>query len=177
MKLKRQILLGTILGIMVGSTTQSLAEEPIENPLIDTPGFVRMSNEAVALREQRRITEDRFVEMAQDKATLILDMRSAEKFKKMHIAGAKHINFSDITEDSLAEIIPSKDTRILIYCNNNIENEPVAFPAKAIQAPLNLPSFITLYTYGYNNIYELGPVVDPKTSRITFEGSCGIQCS
>jgi hypothetical protein len=37
-------------------------------------------------------------------------------------------------------------------------------------AALNIPTFVTLYAYGYQNLYELGPVVDPATSNIEFVG-------
>jgi hypothetical protein len=29
---------------------------------------------------------------------------------------------------------------------------------------------VTLHTYGYTNVYELGPLLDVKTSRLPFEG-------
>ncbi len=143
----------------------------IPNPLIDSKGFMRDTKEAFARRKMRRVTEKRFLEMAKDQGTVILDTRSAKKFGKMHVAGATHLNFSDMTKESLAQLIPSIDTRILIYCNNNFKNEPAAFPSKSITAPLNLPTFITLHSYGYKNVYELGPLLDPKTSKLFFEGS------
>jgi hypothetical protein len=88
-----------------------------------------------------------------------------------HIKGAKHLSLPDVTAEGLAKVIPAKTTRILIYCNNNFVNEPTALPAKAITASLNLYTFNTLYSYGYTNVYELGPLLDVKKSRLTFEGS------
>jgi hypothetical protein len=38
-------------------------------------------------------------------------------------------------------------------------------------ASLNLSTYISLYTYGYRNLYELGPQVDPKHSKLTFESN------
>ena len=38
-------------------------------------------------------------------------------------------------------------------------------------ASLNLSTYVALYTYGYRNVYELGPLVDPKTSKLPFAGS------
>ena len=64
--------------------------------------------------------------------------------------------------------MPDKDARILIYCNNNVKNSEVAYAPKAARASLNLSTYIALYSYGYRNVYELGPVVDPKTSKIKF---------
>ena len=38
-------------------------------------------------------------------------------------------------------------------------------------ASLNLSTYISLYTYGYRNIYELGPQLDPKQSKLPFESN------
>src|ERR1041384_4877729 len=62
--------------------------------------------------------------------------RSREKFELMHIRGAINLSFPDISIASLAELLPDKDTRILIYCNNNFRNEELAFPGKAARASL-----------------------------------------
>ena len=84
------------------------------------------------------MTELEFISMAGDPSTVILDARSAEKFALLHVKGAKNLSLPDITEEELAKIIPSKSTRILIYCNNNFANEPGAFPSKALSASLNV---------------------------------------
>jgi hypothetical protein len=36
-------------------------------------------------------------------------------------------------------------------------------------ASLNLSTYIALYTYGYRNIYELGPLLDINATRLPFE--------
>jgi len=142
----------------------------IPNRLIDYAGFKALTNEIHAVREHRRITERAFVEMSGDEHTVILDSRSAAQYALMHVAGAVNVAFADMTADTLAEVIPSTSSRVLIYCNNNFENAPVAFPTKMIKAALNVPTFITLHAYGYGNVYELGPVIDPATSEIAFSG-------
>jgi len=38
-------------------------------------------------------------------------------------------------------------------------------------ASLNLYTFNTLSSYGYKNVYEMGPLIDIKKSGLTFEGS------
>ena len=60
--------------------------------------------------------------------------------------------------------------RILIYCNNNFDKEPVNFPSKAITVALNIQTFINLHAYGYENVYELGPFLDVNKTTIPFEG-------
>ena len=168
--MKQSICLAALL-LLALTLPQALSADSIPNTQIDGKGFIANVMRSQQVREERRVTEDKFLEMAKDKATLILDARSPARFAQMHISGARNLAFTDFTEDSLKSIIPSKDSRILIYCNNNIENSPVAFPSKAPSASLNLSTLPALYGYGYKNVYELGPVLDPAKSKIKFEGS------
>jgi phage shock protein E len=143
----------------------------IENPMIDARGFRRDVTRALDLRQGRRITEEMFLEMAKDKNTIILDARSTAKFFELHVEGARNLPFTDFTESSLRRVIPSKETHILIYCNNNVANAEMAFPSKLMESALNLSTFPSLYSYGYRNVYELGPVIDPAISKIRFTGT------
>ncbi len=123
---------------------------------VDYPTFQAMTDEARSHREQRLITLENFLEMGAASDTIILDTRSKSAFEDGHIKGAVHLNFSDFTDDKLAEIIPDFDTRILIYCNNNFSDDVAPVPKKMVSLALNIPTFINLYGYGYTNIYELG---------------------
>lgn len=154
----------------VSLTTSALADT-IPNNKIDAKQYLFDVQAAHNLRAERRVTEENFVEMAKDKNTIILDARSANKFKQMHIVGAKNLPFTDFTADTLKSVIPNSETRILIYCNNNVASSPIAFADKAPAASLNLSTYPSLYTYGYRNVFELGPVIDPAKSKVKFEGS------
>ena len=84
-------------------------------------------------------------------------------------------------------MIPDPNTRILIYCNNNFEGNPVDFTTKIVLPPtasdevldeerpvmmaLNVPTYINLYGYGYQNVYELDELVNVSDQRIEFEGT------
>ena len=83
------------------------------------------------------------------------------------LQGAINLSFPDINAASLAHVIPTTQTRILIYCNNNFSNELSAFPTQLPSASLNLSTYSALYNYGYRNIIELGPKVDAKTAKLT----------
>ena len=109
--------------------------------------------------------------MSREPGTIILDARSGEKYKVLHIKGAINLSFPDIAVDSLQSTLPDKNARILIYCNNNFVGDTKAFPTKRIDASLNLSTYIALYSYGYRNVYELGPLLDVKTSKLEFAGS------
>lgn len=145
--------------------------EPIPNRLIDYQGFLENASSVGKLREERRITEAEFVRMAAEPGTIILDARSDSKFAMLHVQGARHLSLPDVTAAELAKIIPDKSSRILIYCNNNFQNEPRALPGKMATASLNLYTFHTLYSYGYKNVYELGPLIDIQKSVLAFAGS------
>lgn len=146
---------------------------PIEipNPAIDMPRFLSVSEEAAEHRLSRRISEEEFLRMAAEPGTLVLDARSAQRYAQLHVKGAINLSFPDIAIDSLAELIPDKNTRILIYCNNNFTGAPEPFPTKMASASLNLSTFVSLYDYGYRNVYELGPLVDVQDSKLSFEGT------
>lgn len=146
-------------------------DSALVNPAIDMPGFLSIAQEAAQHRESRRLTEDRFIQMSREPGTIILDARSREKYQLLHIAGAISLPFPDIAIESLARTIPDKKTRILIYCNNNFENEERAFASKMPAASLNLSTYISLFTYGYKNVYELGPRIDPAESKLPFESN------
>lgn len=72
-------------------------------------------------RESRLIDLNTFLEMSKDPGVIILDSRSAFRYERIHLKGARHLAFADFTQQNLAQVIPSFDTKILIYCNNNFE--------------------------------------------------------
>jgi hypothetical protein len=141
------------------------------NPAIDMKGFLAVSSDAARHRASRRLTEAEFIALSREPGTVVLDARSAAKFAELHIRGALNLSFPDFTPAALARAIPTKETRVLIYCNNNFKNAEGPFPAKAAAASLNLSTYVALYTYGYRNVYELGPLLDPKESRLAFDGT------
>ena len=141
------------------------------NAAIDMPAYLRLASEAARHRESRRLSERDFMRMSETPGTLILDARSRQRYDALHIKGALNLSFPDLTVASLAHAIPDKSARILIYCNNNFVNADSAFPIKLPAASLNLSTYVALYTYGYRNIYELGPVIDIDRSALDFEVS------
>jgi hypothetical protein len=167
----RASLLIITLGFAATISAQEAASESIVNPAIDMDGHLLIAAEAATHRQSRRVTEEEFLNMMHDDGTVVLDARSQDKYAALHIAGAVNLPFSDITVDSLSQLLPDKRTRILIYCNNNFVNAEKAFPSKTSRSSLNVSTYITLYDYGYRNVYELGPLLDARTARIPFEGT------
>ena len=145
--------------------------QQITNRLINYPAFLENARQANVLRQSRRLTEDQFLQMMAEPGVVLLDARSASKFKLRHLKGAVNLSLPDFTAEELNKIIPTKNTKVLIYCNNNFLGSPVSFPSKAPGASLNISTFVNLTTYGYTNVYELGPLVDVKTTKLPFEGT------
>jgi hypothetical protein len=159
------------------------------NPNIDFQGYMRIAADAYRHRESHRLTEEDFIKTSQEKGVIILDARSKEKFDILHIKGAVNLSFPDMDIASLAKVLPDKKAKILIYCNNNFTDgakpsnvtispgsnplakgfqakAAAAFPSKGPALSLNISTYTVLYGYGYHNVYELGPLLDPTKTKI-----------
>jgi len=154
--------------------------------------FKGLVAEVEAHRASRLIDLNTFLKMSQEPGVIILDSRSTFRYERLHLKGAKHLSFTDFTQDNLKQVIPSFDTKILIYCNNNFEGNQVDFASKValprpqpgwatasqmaaqtrpVMMALNIPTYINLYGYGYRNVYELNELVNVNDRRIVFEGT------
>lgn len=141
-------------------------------------------------RASRLVDLDTFLKMSKEPGVIILDTRSTFRYERIHLKGARHLSYTDFTQDNLQKVIPSFQTTILIYCNNNFDGNQtdfaskVAMPrpsdaraaqfaaqAKPIMMALNVPTYINLYGYGYRNVYELHELVNVNDQRVSFEGS------
>ncbi len=164
--MKYRLFLLTLVVLFVVPLANPQNKTGIKNPAIDMEGYLRVSAEAAKHREARRLSEDEFIRMSSEPGTVILDARSKQKFDELHIKGAINLSFPDIAVESLKQTFPDKNARILIYCNNNFQGAEEAFPTKIKIASLNLSTYIALYSYGYMNVYELGPLIDVKNSKL-----------
>lgn len=161
--------LALVAALVIALSSAYAADRKVPaNPAIDMEGYLKVAAEAAKHRESRRLTEADFIRMSREPGVIVLDARSAEKYDLMHIKGAINLSFPDIAVESLKRVLPNKSARILIYCNNNFANSEEAFPSKLPRASLNLSTYIALYTYGYRDIYELAPQIDPKKSKLNF---------
>lgn len=169
--MKIRILATLVLFTASLSAADEIKLVPIENPAIDMTGYLLVADQAADHRQSRRLTEDEFIRMSGEEGTIVLDARSREKFDELHVNGAVNLSFPDINIRSLEQTIPDKNSRILIYCNNNFVNDQSAFASKLARASLNLSTYIALFTYGYRNVYELGPLLDVRTTKIDLVSS------
>jgi hypothetical protein len=164
---------------------------PAQTVVCDSEGFLKAAQDAESTRLSRRIDEATFARMAGEPKTIVLDARSSDHWKQLRVRGSVSLPYTDFSASALERIIPSRDTRVLIYCRNNIKDtrpvkplpvqpqrslsypdefDPPQIP-KAFAAGLNIPTFITLHIYGYANVYELSTAVDPNASPIQFDST------
>jgi hypothetical protein len=163
-----RMLIGCVV-LALAPAVSALESQNLANPAIDSAGYVRLVSEAAQHRQSHRVSEAEFLRIAKLPGTVVLDARSRAKYDALHVRGALNLSFPDLTVESLAATVPDRSTVILIYCNNNFRDAPDPFPSKLPPAALNLATYTTLYTYGYRNVYELGPLLEVATTRIEFE--------
>jgi hypothetical protein len=120
----------------MGSAVAQTQPQELPASKVDFPAFMALAEQVQDYRQERLLPLDRFLAAAQEPDTVILDARSWEMYDEMHLQGAVHLDFSDFTSASLECLIPNRDTRILIYCNNNFDDAPRVFATKA--SPLSL---------------------------------------
>lgn len=187
----RTLIAALLLSVLV--TSNGMAQDrKYPKAKVSFEDFKALVAEVEPLRATRLINLDQFLKMSQEPGVIILDSRSTFRFDRIHLKGAKHLSFTDFTQANLAKVIPSFDTKILIYCNNNFDGNQTDFASKvAMPRPkatnpiatqiasqdrprmmaLNVPTYINLYGYGYHNVYELNELVKVNDPRIKFEGS------
>lgn len=174
----------SVILLFLGLYTFSACSQE-KSPFVSFEDYDKLMDEVKEHRSSRLVTLQEFAKLAGEENVIILDTRSDQMYNSKHIKGAVHLNFSDFTVNTLAEIIPSTDTKILIYCNNNFEDDQKNFPTKmslprkeikgggdkGITLALNIPTYINLYGYGYKNVYELNELLSVNDPGIEFEGT------
>jgi hypothetical protein len=188
--MKTQLLVASAMMLVAGAACAQDTTYPTAKVSFDD--FKGLVAKVEAHRADRLIDLDTFLRMSRETGTIVLDTRSTFRYDRIHVKGARHLSFPDFTQDNLARVIPSFETTVLIYCNNNFEGNQTDFASKVAMPParpgvspaeqfaaqakplmmaLNIPTYVNLYGYGYRNVYELHELVDVNDPRITFEGT------
>lgn len=74
---------------------------------------------------------------------IILDVREQDEYDSVHIPGAVLLPVGTINEDTAAEVIPEKDSTVLVYCRSGNRSKTAA---------------AALASLGYTKIYEFGGI-------------------
>ena len=87
----------------------------------------------------QQITQEEAKEMMDSQEVIILDVREQDEYDGGHIPGAVLLPVGTIDETTAAEVIPEKDSTVLVYCRSKTASS-------------------TLADLGYTNIYEFGGI-------------------
>lgn len=90
------------------------------------------------------IDQEEAKRMMDTQTVVILDVREQYEFDEGHIAGAVLLPSTNINEETAAEVIPDKDSVVLVYCRTGMRS---------------LFAAATLAELGYTNVYEFGGIV------------------
>jgi phage shock protein E len=136
-------------------------------PEADYDAFLALAAEVKPYRSERLISIADFNTRKTKANVLILDARSEWAYKQGHIRGAINLPLSDFDAKSLAKIVgDNPDREILIYCNNNFNDDVRPVILKTGRTVLTIPTFIGLYAYGYKNIWELKGALDLNAPEV-----------
>ena len=91
----------------------------------------------------QQITQEAAKEMMDTQEVIVLDVREQDEYDSGHIPGAVLLPVGTSDEATAAEVIPEKDSTVLVYCRSGNRSKT----ASAALADL-----------GYTNIYEFGGI-------------------
>ena len=91
----------------------------------------------------QQITQEEAKEMMDTQEVIILDVREQDEYDSGHIPSAVLLPVGTIDETTAAQVIPAKDSTVLVYCRSGNRSKT----ASAALAGL-----------GYTNIYEFGGI-------------------
>lgn len=90
------------------------------------------------------ITAEEAKLMMDDENAIIIDVREEYEYNESHIPNAKLVPLGSIESD-ISNVIPEKDTVILVYCRSGNRSKTAAEK---------------LVSMGYTNVYEFGGIID-----------------
>ena len=91
----------------------------------------------------QQITQEEAKEMMDTQNVVILDVREQNEYDGGHIPGAVLLPVGTIDETTAAEVIPEKDSTVLVYCRSGNRSKTASS---------------ALADLGYTNIYEFGGI-------------------
>lgn len=91
----------------------------------------------------QKITQETAKEMMDTQEVIVLDVREQDEYDSVHIPGAVLLPVGTIDEDTAAEVIPEKDSTVLVYCRSGNRSKRAAS---------------ALAKLGYTNIYDFGGI-------------------
>ena len=93
--------------------------------------------------DYQQISQEEAKEMMDTQNVIILDVREQDEYDSGHIPGAVLLPVGTIDEETAAEVIPEKDSTVLVYCRSGNRSKTASS---------------ALAELGYTNIYEFGGI-------------------
>ena len=93
--------------------------------------------------DYQQISQEEAKEMMDTQEVIILDVREQDEYDSGHIPGAVLLPVGSIDEDTATEVIPEKDSTVLVYCRSGNRSKTASS---------------ALAELGYTNIYEFGGI-------------------
>ena len=90
-----------------------------------------------------KISAEEAYEMMASQEVVVVDVRTREEYDGGHIPGAVLLPVGTIDETAAAEVIPDKDSTVLVYCRSGNRSKTASSK---------------LAELGYTNIYEFGGI-------------------
>ena len=91
----------------------------------------------------RQISQEEAKAMMDTQTVIIVDVREQSEFDAGHISGAVLLPVGTITADTAANVIPEKDSVVLVYCRSGNRSKTASQ---------------TLAELGYTHVYEFGGI-------------------
>ena len=91
----------------------------------------------------QQISQEEAKEMMDTQDVIILDVREQDEYDSGHIPGAVLLPVGTIDEETAAEVIPEKESTVLVYCRSGNRSKTASS---------------ALAELGYTNIYEFGGI-------------------
>lgn len=107
----------------------------------------------MAIPGAKTVNAEQIIDLVTKKSDMvILDNRKPEDFAAGHIEGAVRLIDTDVTADSLAKALKTKDTPVLFYCNGLKCGRAAKAAQKAVEA-------------GYKEIYYYALGIDEWSKK------------
>lgn len=119
---------------------------------LSNEAYYAQAQEIEKVRASRQLDYPTAERMLREKNTILIDARGDMEFKRLHLKGAMHLSYADMTFDKLAQVIPDKNTRVILYCDKGILIRNTRMFA------LSGHAFVDMTLSGYKNLYEIRQV-------------------
>ena len=101
------------------------------------------ASNASSENDYQQISQEEAKEMMDTQDVIIPDVREQDEYDSGHIPGAVLLPVGTIDEETAAEVIPEKDSTVLVYCRSGNRSKTASS---------------ALAELGYTNIYEFGGI-------------------